>query len=297
MKKPRILRSFFSLAWLLSLPLCLGCGDTEEVKIETLNPLNPRGSKTADAPEEMPAIILRVESTYKQLNAGKIRIPQQWERTEDPVLRAVYARAQLSSGKIGIPPHWIHTEDPVLRAEYHRAQLIQQFGDIPQVHIVANKELKQAIGAILGIPWFPFTAAEQIAYLEALNHLWPNEVNQRTLEDARNRLKHSDPEKLLEEDPELWAKITRAQLIEKHGDIPQVHTVVDFRRKVARQLPLTDDDYLAYLEAVVHLEPKDEVGKRLLERYQKAKADGIPFKDVNVDDLIPSTDNNGEEDE
>ena len=58
-----------------------------------------------------------------------------------------------------------------------------------------------------------------------------------------------------------------------------------------------DDKYLNYLEAVVHLDPGDEIGKRLLKRYQKAKADGIPFKDVNIDDIIPPEDNNEDNDE
>ena len=48
-----------------------------------------------------------------------------------------------------------------------------------------------------------------------------------------------------------------------------------------------EEDYLAYLEAIVHLNPDDEIAPRLLERFRKAKADGIPFKEVKTDDIVP----------
>ena len=51
---------------------------------------------------------------------------------------------------------------------------------------------------------------------------------------------------------------------------------------------LEANESLAYLEAQVHLNPDDEIGPRLLERFRKAKADGIPFKDVKTDDIVPS---------
>ncbi|MXV73718.1 hypothetical protein F4Z99_05500 [Candidatus Poribacteria bacterium] len=203
---------------------------------------------------------------------------------EDPVLRAAYVRFLLSKGKIAIPRHWIHTEDRILFAEYYRAQLVKQFGDIPQVHTVATWELKHAIGAVMGIPWFKAKPGAHIAYLEALYHLWPTESHRQTLENARKEAAKSTYEELKEKNPELWAQLELERLIEEHGDNPHTHIVAEFHRKTAIGLHTTEDEYLAYLEAVVHLNPDDEIGPRLLERFRKAKADGIRFADVKTDD-------------
>ena len=258
------------------------------METETTNPLDPAGTPglTTDSTGELDAIIIRIESVYTLLNAGGQAIPQDWEKVEDPVLRAAYARFLLSKGKIAIPPHWIHTADPVLRAEYHRAQIVKQFGDIPQVHTIANWELKRAIASTMEIPWFTLKSGKYIAYLEALYHLWPTETNRRTLENARKSANEPTDEELRKENPELWAQLERERLIEEHGDNPHTHIVAEFHRKQALGLWTTEDDYLAYLEAEVHLNPDDEIGKRLLERFQKAKADGIPFKDVKVEDIL-----------
>ena len=67
-----------------------------------------------------------------------------------------------------------------------------------------------------------------------------------------------------------------------------MHIVAEFHWKEALGLHTTEDEYLTYLEAQVHLNPDDEIGPRLLERFRKAKADGIPFKDVKTDDIVPS---------
>lgn len=279
---------FFYLTCLFVLCF-LACGGGEDVKTETTNPLDPidTSSLTTDSTGELDAFILQVESTYAQLSTRKMAVPRNWEKVEDPALRAAYARFLLSKGKMAIPPHWIHTEDPVLRAEYYRAQLIKQFGDIPQVHTVANLELKDAIASTMEIPWFTLKLGERIAYLEALYHLWPTENNRRTLENARKDAAEPTYEELREQNPELWAQLELEQLIEEHGDNPQTRIVAEYHRKLALDIQTTEEDYLAYLEAIVHLNPDDEIGPRLLERFRKAKADGIPFKDVKTDDIVP----------
>ena len=72
------------------------------------------------------------------------------------------------------PQNWYKTEDPVLRAEYYGAQMLKQFGDIPEVHTVSDWELKKAIGITP-------THEELITYLEALYHLFPREGTLQTL--------------------------------------------------------------------------------------------------------------------
>ena len=284
MKKPRIFLSLSCYLTCLFLLCFLACEGAE-----TTHPLNPVDTQdlTTDSTRELDAFILGVESTYAKLGEGKIDVPRNWEKIEDPVLRAAYARFLLSTGKLAIPRHWIHTEDRILFAEYYRAQLVKQFGDIPQVHTVATQELKHAIGAAIGIPWFKTKPGEHIAYLEALYHLWPTESHRQTLENARKDAAKPTYGELREKNPELWAQLERERLIEEHGDNPHTHIVAEFHRKTALGLHTTEDEYLTYLEAQVHLNPDDEIGPRLLERFSKAKADGIPFKDVKTDDIVP----------
>jgi hypothetical protein len=264
----------------------LACGGGEDVEPGATNPLNPTDTST-DSIEDLDPFILRVESTYTQLNEGKIDVPRNWEEVEDPVLRAAYARFLLSTGKLALPRHWIHTEDRILFAEYYRAQLVKQFGDIPQVHTVANMELKDAIGAAMGIPWFRVKPGERLAHFEALYHLWPTENNRLALENARKDAAKPTYVELRKKNPERWAQLEREQLIEEHGDNPHTHIVAEFHRKIALGLHTTEDEYLTYLEAQVHLNPDDEIGARLLERFRRAKADGIPFEDVKTDDIVP----------
>lgn len=295
MKKPRVLPLLFYLTCLMALYL-LACGDAEDTETETIRPLNPSDTlaSTTERTGEVEAFILRLESAYAQLHAKERTVPRPWEKVEDPALRAAYARFLLSQGKIAIPRHGIHTADPVLRAEYHRAQLIKQFGDMPQVQIVANWELKGAIASTMEMPWFPLKDGEYIAYLEALYHLWPTENHRHLLETARKSENEPTDAELREKNPEVWAQLERKRLIEEHGDTPHTRIVADFHQKLALDLRITEEDYLAYLEAVHHLNPDDEIGKLLLERFRKAKADGIPFKDVKTDDIVPPKEDDAE---
>ena len=79
---------------------------------------------------------------------------------------------------LGIPGSWFKIKDPVLYVKYFRAQLLRQFGNIPEIHIVADMELKirQRV--------YP-TRDEQITYLEALYELWPNKETLADLEYQR----------------------------------------------------------------------------------------------------------------
>ena len=289
MKSVRILPIRFCLICLFALCF-LSCGGTEDVETGTINTLNPSDTldKTTEDREELDGLVSRVETLYTQFTIEKPSIPRNWEQTEDLALRAAYARFLLAEGKIALPPHWIHTEDPVLRAEYYRAQLSEQFGQTHEVRIVASWRLKYAIAVAIELPWFSPTSAEYIAYLEAMYHLWPNETNRQTLEGAREITDTLTYEELKAQHPEVWSHLERAYLIAEHGDKPETHIMADYHRKVALELPITEAETLSYLEAVVHLNPEDEVGPRLLARYRQAKAAGIPFADVETDDLVPS---------
>lgn len=90
-----------------------------------------------------------------------------WENTD--------TKTELTDADDTYPPQdWYKTEDPVLRAEYYGAQMFKQFGDIPEVHTVSDWELKKAMGITP-------THDELITYLEALYHLFPREGTLNTL--------------------------------------------------------------------------------------------------------------------
>lgn len=107
----------------------------------------------------------------------------------------------------------------------------------------------------------------------------------------------ADMKKLRTEDPELWDKLNREHFINQYGDIPDVHLVADFGLKIVLEEPFTDDEYLAYLEALSRLHPADDIPRLMAERYRKAKADGIPFSDVNADDILAKIDDEKPEEE
>ena len=76
------------------------------------------------------------------------------------------------------PEDWYETEDTELFYTYYQAQLIKQFGDIKEVKIVVDREYKRAKGV-------PVKLDEQIEYLEAQNHLWPDKNTLKALETLR----------------------------------------------------------------------------------------------------------------
>ena len=88
--------------------------------------------------------------------------------TNDP-WKHIYPKDKLTSAADDTypPRDWYKTEDPELFFESFRAQLIKQFGDIPAVHIVAEREKKRKMR-------IPVTLDEQILFLEAQYRLWNN---------------------------------------------------------------------------------------------------------------------------
>ena len=172
---------------------------------------------------------------------------------------------------LDVPTNWDQTKDPELRAKYYHADLLQQFGNIPAVHIVAEHKRKQ----LLAQGGFITTLGEQINYAKAQFVLWPNESTRKSLERFLK-------EKLMQEtdDPELFANIFREQLIKQFGDIPEVDIVVEGEKKLmfgGFRLPDDADEYVAYHEALYVLFPNASVLQNLesaREEVRKAKAEG-----------------------
>lgn len=76
------------------------------------------------------------------------------------------------------PRDWYKTEDSELFIKYFRAQLIKQFGDIEEVHTIADRAEKRKKGILVSLD-------EQIRFLEAQYFLWPHKNTLQTLESLR----------------------------------------------------------------------------------------------------------------
>lgn len=179
---------------------------------------------------------------------------------------------------LDVPANWDQTKDPELRAKYYHADLLQQFGNIPAVHIVAEHERRKAKASG---DYVTYTSEEMIDFAKAKHLLWPNKSNQDFLEGLlKSKLRRET------DDPELFAKIYREELIEQHGDIPEVEVVVEGETKLwfgGFRFPGDEDEYIAFLEAEYVLWP-EALKLRRIEKYRKARADGTPFHLVDLDD-------------
>ena len=226
---------------LLSLSFFIGCGDPEGTESPT---------------------IVDTEPTEPLEPLEPIVIPEELYDTSDLTYDISDEEVQELMA-LELPDHWIH--DP----KYFHAQLVQQFGNIPAVHIVAERHRKR----LLAPGGFITTLDESINYAKARYVLWPNESTLKSLEEYLK-------DKLMQEtdDPELYAKIFREKLVHQFGYIPEVDIVVEGETKLmfgGFKLPDDADEYLAYHEALHALFPETlHLLESAREDVRKAKAEG-----------------------
>ena len=168
-------------------------------------------------------------------------------------------------------------KDPELRAKYYHAHLLKQFGNIPAVHIVAAREREKILTNVMVFA----TIDEMVDFEKAQYVLWPTKHNRDSLERSLKGKMMEDTD-----DPELFARIYREQLVEQHGDIPAVEVVVEGETKLwfgGFRFPGDEEEYIAFLEAKYVLWPED-LKLRRIEKYRKAQAEGTPFHLVDLND-------------
>ena len=225
-------RYFFGLTsfiCLLSLSFFVGCGDPEgeesSVSVYTDN-------TDTDTMEPLEPIVLPDE-LYDTSNLT-------YDISDEEVEELM---------ALELPGNWFQEKNPKRHAKYFHAQLVQQFGNIPAVHIVAEHKRKR----LLAPGGFITNVDELINYAKANYVLWPTEANKKYLEGYLK-------DKLMQEtdDPELFGKIYREQLIEQFGYIPEVDILVEGEKKYmfgGFKLPDDADIYLAYFETLYVLFP------------------------------------------
>ncbi len=286
MEHNKTLGAFFYLVCLISLSFFLSCGDTEDTE-ETIDSIF---DPFLDEPDEQ----------WLQLE------DEDWEKLKDENWVRLTDEEVKELMNLDIPQDWGFETEASVSQKYHHATLFQKFGDIPQVRFIVEFERMGKSGVVT------LEFAKQIAaHAEATYFLYPNAVTRRSLEETRNLLRLTEEQEELRlldqlriEDSEAWVKGMRAVLIERHGDIPDVDTSIDFFRKLELGLPRTNRDCNTYIkvyetlytrsENFLHyafyamLEAVNQIGRlgtlRRLEKYREAREKGISFYDIDWDD-------------
>lgn len=285
MKHNKTLGAFFYLLCFISLSFFLSCGDTEDTE-EIDSIFDP----FLDEPDEQ----------WLQLE------DEDWEKLKDENWVRLTDEEVKELINLDIPKDWGFNTEASVSQKYHHATLFQRFGDIPQVRFIVEFERMERSGVVT------LTLAKQIAaHAEATYFISPTAVTRRSLEETRNLLRRVEEQEELRlldqlriEDPEAWLKGMRAVLIERHGDIPDVNTSINFFRKLELGLPRTNGDCNTYIkvyealytrsENFLHyasyamLEAVNQIGRlgtlRRLEKYREAREKGISFYDIDWDD-------------
>ena len=133
------------------------------------------------------------------------------------------------------------------------------------------------------------------------NHDSPNEdlANEQTLQmnpwekmikaemEARARGTWiGDPETM---DPDELHRAVYNQLLERFGDIPQVHTYMEYSRKTTNNTPMTLDEKISGLEAMNHLFPSGST-RRTLVYYKWMQANGGYYDNPFAQGIISDAD-------
>ena len=325
MKNRFILPYVFYLTSVLSLLLCFGCGDAEDEQA-AISPTDNTFLGELDEPSRQPAEQQRWltdEDRRKLRDAEKwVHLTvEDWINLKDRDWEKLKGKdwVRLTNAEVRklmnleIPKRWVaETKDEALREKFGIAARFQKLGDIPQVRYEVEFDRKYWTGKGGFIRVTPEVAKHFVGYYAANYFLVPTEAHRRLLEDEIKQLKsiiaqekRRFREQLRIEDPEVWVEDMRTFLISKHGNIPEVDTVVNFLRKLELNLPRTEEECFAYLRtysALYIVGPKNasiyesyaslEASHQLrhiigdpphtggLEKYRAARAAGISFYNI-----------------
>ena len=271
MKNRFILFHFFSLTSILSLLFCFGCGDTEDEQ-EVTNPTNRTFLDELDEPSRQPAEQQRwlTDTDWKKLKDAEQWLhltledwanlkDKDWEKLKGKDWIRLTNREIREFMNLEIPKRWVFEEnDEGVHNKFRIAARFQKLGDIPQVRYQVEFERKyfkrEGKGGFITVT--PEVAKHFVGYDAATYFLAPTEAHRQLLEDDIKQLKSivaQEKRRFMEqrriEDPGAWITDMRTLLIDKHGDIPEVDTIVNFLRKLELNLPRTDEECFAYLRA------------------------------------------------
>ena len=328
MKNRLIFCRFFYFTSILSLLICFSCGDTEDEQ-EVTNPiyhtfLNEPDEQSLQSDDQSPQVTdidLKDAEQWLHLTLkdwGNLK-DEDWEKLKGEGWIRLTDVEVKELMNLKIPQGWAFADvDEALRKKHREAQYFQQFGDIPQVRYIVESNRTRRSGIVVTLE----IAKQMVAKSAAMYFLFPVADNQQAFETTRNLLRAiiEQEERSLEkgelrrldqlriEDTEAWVKSMRAFFIQKHGNIPEVNTIIEFLRKLELDLPRADEEchsyltaydalytafkipstyeyeYYAMFEAVDQLRPIVAEGPlRTLEKYREARAEDISFYNIDWD--------------
>ncbi len=327
MKNRFILSHFFYFSSVLSLLLCFGCGGAEDEQEAT----DPTNNTFLDEPVEPSRHPAEQQEWLTDEDRKKLRDAEQWlHLTLEDWVNLKDEDWEKLKGKdwvgltnaevrklmnLDVPPNWAFADvDEALRKKHREAQYFQQFGDIPQLRYQVEFRRKYYNGKGGFIIVTSEFAKHRVGSFAATYFLFPTEAHKRLLEDDIKGLKsivaqekRRFREQLRIEAPEAWVKDMRTFLIDKHGNIPEVDTIVNFLRKLELNIPRTDEECFAYIrihselyfmgdsgtgsvyESYASLEAAHQlrhiIGEHprqtgALEKYRAARAAGLSFYNI-----------------
>ncbi|MYC76422.1 hypothetical protein F4X10_11715 [Candidatus Poribacteria bacterium] len=289
----------FSIFLLLVSLFCFGCGDAQDIEETADAPYNP----LFDTPDKR--LLNKPDKPLLRLK------DKDWEKLKGDDWIALTAAEVEELMNLVIPQRWaLETKDQALYEKYRAATYFQRFGDLPQVRYLVEFMQQPTTDEFVEVDLLSITYERSAAYLEASYFLLPTAVNRRSLEDIRKRVDEEKERRFLDrlrrKNPEAWIEHKHAALILIHGDIPEVDNIAYFLGKLEMGLPITNKDcyiyidafislynhsegastyeYYAWLEATEQTGPSSENSLRSLEKYRKARIEGISFYDINWDD-------------
>ena len=192
MKNRFILSNFFYFTAILSLLICFGCGDTEAEQ-EIIKPnYNTFDEYPLQSDDQLPQLTdidhidLKDAKQWLHLTLkdwGNLK-DEDWEKLKDEDWIRLTDAEVKELRNLEVPQNWAFADvDEALRKKHREAQFFQQFGDIPQVRYIVEKNRMRRSGIIT-----PEIAIQMVAKSAALYFLFPGPDNQQSFETTRNLL-------------------------------------------------------------------------------------------------------------
>ena len=189
MKNGFILSNFFYLTAILSLLICFGCGDTEdeqEVIKPNYNTFDEYPLQSDDQLPQLTDIDLKDAKQWLHLTLkdwGNLK-DEDWEKLKDEDWIRLTDAEVKELMNLEVPNNWAFADvDEALRKKHREAQFFQQFGDIPQVRYIVERDRMRRSGIVT-----LERAIQMVAKSAAMYSLFPGPDNQQSFETTRNLL-------------------------------------------------------------------------------------------------------------
>ncbi len=192
MKNGFILSNFFYFTAVLSLLICFGCGDTEDEQ-EVIKPnYNTFDEHPLQSDDQLPQLTdiddidLKDAEQWLHLTLkdwGNLK-DEDWEKLKDEDWIRLTDAEVKELRNLKVPKDWAFADaDEALRKKHREAQFFQQFGDIPQVRYIVERDRMQRSGIVT-----LERAIQMVAKSAAMYFLFPGPDNQQAFETTRNLL-------------------------------------------------------------------------------------------------------------